>query len=68
MRKIASIALMIGGTALVILGISASNSISSEVSQLLTGTPTDKSVWMLVSGCVILGVGLTLMVREGKQA
>ena len=48
--SLVSIALLIGGIALIVFGVSASNSLSSDVSRFFTGSPTDKAVWLLVGG------------------
>lgn len=68
MNKAFSIALLVGGIVLMILGINATNSFSSDVSRFFTGAPTDKAVWMLVGGCVAAIVGLTMTLRGSKQA
>ena len=66
MNKIVSLALVIGGIALMIFGISATNSFSSDVSRFFTGSPTDKAIWMLIGGIVATLVGLTFTVRTAK--
>ena len=68
MKKIASIALLIGGVVLMIIGINATNSFGSDVSRFFTGSPTDKAVWMLIGGIVATIAGLTMTLRGGKQA
>ena len=68
MNKIVSLALVVGGVVLMIIGINATNSFSSDVSRFFTGSPTDKAVWMLIGGIVATVVGLTLTVRSGKQS
>lgn len=68
MNKIFSLALLAGGVALMIIGINAMNSFSSDVSRFFTGSPTDKAVWMLIGGIVATGVGLTLALGKWKQA
>ena len=68
MNKIASIALLVGGVVLMIIGINATNSFSSDVSRFFTGSPTDKAVWMLIGGIVATIAGLTMTLRGGKQA
>jgi hypothetical protein len=68
MNKIASIALLIGGVVLMIIGINATNSFGSDVSRFFTGSPTDKAVWMLIGGIVATIAGLTMTLRGGKQA
>ena len=64
MKLAIAVALLGGGVVLMILGITAMDSFSSEVSRFFTGTPTDKSVWMLIAGVVIALAGLTLTLRS----
>jgi Protein of unknown function (DUF3185) len=67
MNKIVSLALLVGGVVLIVLGTQATNSFSSDVSRFFTGSPTDKAVWMLVGGAVatVAGlVGLTMTLRR----
>ena len=68
MNKIVSLALLVGGVVLMILGINAMNSFSSDVSRFFTGSPTDKAVWMLIGGIVATGVGLMGTLRGSKTA
>ncbi|MGA2802751.1 MAG: DUF3185 family protein [Verrucomicrobiota bacterium] len=68
MNKIVSLALLIGGVALMIIGINATNSFSSDVSRFFTGSPTDKAIWMLIGGIVATVIGLMGMLRGSKQA
>lgn len=63
-NRILAIALLVGGVALMIFGINAMNSFSSDVSRFFTGSPTDKAVWMLIGGIVASGVGLALTLRN----
>lgn len=58
MNKILSLSLLIGGVVLMIIGISATNSFSSDVSRFFTGSPTDKAIWMLIGGSVAAAAGL----------
>lgn len=67
MNKIASLALLVGGVVLMIIGINATNSFSSDVSRFFTGSPTDKAIWMLIGGIVASIVGLTMTLRGSKQ-
>ncbi len=57
MNRLVSLALLVGGIILIIYGVQASESISSEFSRLFTGSPTDKTLWMLIGGCVAALVG-----------
>ena len=59
MNRIVSLALLAGGVALIIIGISATNSFSSDVSRFFTGFPTDKAGWMVLGGIVANIAGLT---------
>jgi hypothetical protein len=68
MNKIVSLALLVGGVVLMIIGINAMNSFSSDISRFFTGSPTDKAVWMLIGGIVATGVGLMGSVRGSKSA
>jgi len=68
MNKIISLALLVGGIALIIIGFNATNSFSSDVSRFFTGSPTDKAVWMLIGGTVAAVIGLVATLRGGKHA
>lgn len=64
MNKMVSLALLVGGVVLMIIGISATNSFSSDVSRFFTGSPTDKAVWMLIGGIVASVIGLVGTLRS----
>lgn len=66
MNKIVSLALIVGGIVLIVVGVNATNSFSSDVSRFFTGSPTDKSVWMLIGGVAAAAVGLFGM-RRGEK-
>jgi hypothetical protein len=61
MNKALSLALLVGGVVLMIIGINATSSFSSDVSKFFTGSPTDKAVWMLIGGLAAAIVGLTTL-------
>ncbi|MGA2866772.1 MAG: DUF3185 family protein [Verrucomicrobiota bacterium] len=67
MNKIISLALLAGGIVLIVIGINATNSFSSDVSRFFTGSPTDKAVWMLIGGIVAAVVGLATLLRSPKH-
>jgi hypothetical protein len=67
MNKIVSIALLVGGVELLIVGISATSSLRSDVLRFFSGSPTDNVVWMLIGGAVAAVVGLVLTLRNWKQ-
>ena len=57
MNKPLSLALVAIGVVLLILGASASDSLSSEVSEFFSGSPTDKAIWLLIGGLAALIIG-----------
>jgi len=68
MNTIVSIALLIVGVLLIILGVSASESFSSDVSRFFTGSPTNKTVWLLIAGVGTASIGLFGMFRGSKES
>ena len=66
MNKAISIALLVGGIVLIMIGVNATKSFSSDVSRFFTGSPTDKAVWMLIGGIVAAVVGLFGAMRSGR--
>ena len=67
MNKIVSLALLAGGIILIVLGVNATNSFSSDVSRLFTGSPTDKAMWMLIGGIIAAIIGLMGTLHSSKQ-
>ncbi len=67
MNKILSLALLAGGVVLIIYGISASNSIGSDFSRMFSGSPTDKTIWLLLGGVVLAAIGAGGLVRGSKS-
>jgi hypothetical protein len=68
MNKIISLVLLVGGIALIVYGINASDSISSSFSRFFTGNPTDKTIWLLIGGTAATVVGLVGLLRGSKSA
>ncbi len=58
MNKAIFLALLVGGIVLTVFGISAMNSFSSDISRFFTGAPTDRSIWMLIGGIILVVAGL----------
>jgi divalent metal cation (Fe/Co/Zn/Cd) transporter len=67
MDKAISLAILAAGIVLVVFGINASNSISSDISRVFTDAPTDKAIWMLVGGVVVTIIGLAGLMRGLKR-
>ncbi len=66
MNKVVSLAILVGGILLIIFGVSATKSFSSDISRFFTGSPTDKAIWMLVGGAVAAVIGLVGLLRWSK--
>ena len=66
MNKGLSVALLIVGIVLIVWGVNAMESFSSDLSRIFTGSPSDKAVWLLVSGTVAAIVGLFGLLRGAK--
>ena len=65
--SLVSIAMLIGGIALIVFGVSASNSLSSDVSRFFTGSPTDKAIWLLVGGAAASVAGAVGLILGRKR-
>jgi len=63
MNKLISVAILAVGIVLAIYGFSASDSFSSDVSRFFTGSPTDKTIWLLIGGIIAIIIGLAGLLR-----
>lgn len=66
MNKPISLALLVGGIILLIYGANASDSVGSGVSRFFTGSPTDKTMWLLIGGAIATVVGGAGLLRGSK--
>jgi len=64
MNKGMSVALLVVGVILLVLGVNAYHSASSDVSRFFTGAPTDKALWFLIGGLVAGIVGFLGLARK----
>lgn len=64
MNKSISIALLVVGIVLLVLGYNAYHSAASDVSRAFTGAATDKALWLLVGGIVASIVGILGLARK----
>jgi amino acid permease len=62
-NKLISLAILAAGIVLVIYGVAATKSFSSDISRFFTGTPTDKAIWMMIGGVVAIIIGLVGLLR-----
>ena len=67
MIKALAAALLAGGILLTIFGVSAMNSASSDLSRFFTGAPTDRAIWMLTGGIVMLVAGLAGLLSDLRK-
>jgi len=67
MNKGIALALLAVGIGLIIFGINASDSFGSEMKRFFTGTPTDKSMWLLLSGIASVIVGSVYGLRPSSR-
>jgi len=61
--KVIGLVALVVGVILVVYGINASDSVSSEVKEALSGTPTDKAMWLLIGGAALGVLGLAVLAR-----
>jgi len=66
MNKTISLALLVGGIILLIYGISAADSVGSGFKRFFTGSPTDKTLWLLIGGGIATVVGAAGVFRGSK--
>lgn len=57
MNRALSLAILVAGIILLIFGINAHESVASSAKEVVTGTPTDKSIWLIVLGAVGILIG-----------
>lgn len=66
MSKYLALALLAAGIILLAFGLNAGDSVTSDVSEAVTGTPSDKSMWLIglgAVGIIVGGAGLFLKRR-----
>ena len=64
MNKAVMLAILAGGIVLVTYGVAASKSFSSDVSRFFTGSPTDKTIWLMIGGIIEIIFGLFSLLRS----
>ena len=67
MLKAVALGLLAGGILLMILGVDAGNSSSSEISRFFTGAPTDRAIWLQVGGVVMFVAGIAGLFASRKN-
>ena len=68
MQRLVFLAALVGGIVLLVMGFNASQSFASEVSETFQGTPTDRSLWLILGGAVLAVIGLGGFLRGVKSS
>ena len=68
MNKTTAIVLLIAGAVLLVVGINASESVTSETSKAFTGSPTDKALWLMIGGGAAALFGIIGLMRRPRVA
>jgi Protein of unknown function (DUF3185) len=68
MKQIVGIGLLVAGIVLLCLSWNSYHSTASGVSRVVTGTSTDKTVWLLVGGIVGTAAGLGSLFTGSRKA
>lgn len=66
MNKPMALALLAGGIVLLVFGYNSAQSFSSGVSRVLTGSPANKAIWMIVGGAIATVLGLYGLSKGSK--
>lgn len=64
MNKSIGVTLLAVGIVMIVFGISSAESFGSEAKKFFTGTPTDKSMWLLIGGIAATTVGAVTTLRK----
>jgi len=67
-QRMLGLALLVAGMALLLFGWNATDSVTENVSEGLTGRFTDKTTWYLIGGAVLAVVGLGLSAAGGRSS
>jgi hypothetical protein len=63
-KTLVAIVLLLGGAALIYFGLRAGNSFTSEFSKFFQGAPSDKSIWLVIAGGLVVIVGMSQLSRR----
>jgi len=67
MNKVIGLTVLVVGIGLLIYGANASDSVTSSISKFFTGNPTDKTVWLLLSGAAATICGSVLAFMPARK-
>ncbi len=64
MNRLIPVLVLLAGLVLLGVGINAANSVSSETATAVSGTPTDKALWLMIGGGAVALFGLIGVIRS----
>lgn len=64
MKKAIGAACLAGGVALMIFGFQAKDSLKDKANELISGSPTDKTMWMIGGGVGLCVAGAVLVMGK----
>jgi len=67
MRNPAGLVVLILGVVLLVFGFIATGSLGSSFSKFFTGSPSNKAIWLIISGAVVASTG-AFMIARGKSS
>ena len=69
-QRIAGLALLAVGIALLVVGMNSSHSVADRLSNTFTGRFTDSTTWYIIGGIAgcVLGLGMVAVGWRGKKA
>jgi Protein of unknown function (DUF3185) len=67
MTKVISIALILGGVVLLYFGGQSFHSLSNDFSRFFTGSPTNKTIWLIAGGMAAILAGLIGLAIPSKR-
>lgn len=66
LQRIIGIVIAVVGIVLLVLGVRAADSFASDVSNLFTGNPTNRAIWLTIGGIAAIIVGAALAAMPAR--
>ncbi len=66
MNKQIGLILLVAGIALLVWGVSMTRSFQSKISRAFTGSPTDKTMAVLIAGGICTALGAYQLSKKGR--
>ena len=67
MQRLAGIVVLVVGIILVVYGVNASQSASSEISKFFTGAATNKALYLIVGGAIAVLAGVSMAATASRK-